>query len=134
MNKIMLTDKHSCTFILLAGISVSTILLVSCGQKITKGDVYQSISKKISIGANKADVIKVTASLEVNGYRVERSNYLPAESVYIDAPDGKKIKVAGTMSANFRDAGSGPMTFNSIGIIFYFDESERLVNYHIDYF
>lgn len=138
--------KNSATLIRRAAVFAFIFLLASCGQratevlftsgeqKVTKGDVYQNISKKVSMGASKSEVISVVDSLEINGFKAKRSDYARAESLYIDAPDGKKVKVAGIMSADFRNVRSGPMTFNTVGVIFYFDESERLINYHIDYF
>lgn len=126
--------KHSKTLICRIAVFTLTFLLFSCGQKVTKGDVYQQISKKVSIGASKSEVVKAVDSLEVNGFKAQRSDYVRAESLSVDAPDGRKVNVAGTMSADFRNVASGPMTFNTVSIIFYFDESERLINYHIDYF
>lgn len=142
----ILRYKDSTTLIYRVAVFAFTLSLASCGQrttnvlftsgeqKVTKGDVYQNISKKVSIGASKSEVISAVDSLEVNGFKAKRSDYVSSKSLYIDAPNGKKVNVAGTMSADFHDVGSGSMTFNTVGVIFYFDDSERLINYHIDYF
>ena len=132
----MFTGKAPQIFLLVV-ITTSALLLVSCGRDVTKGDVYQRISKDIRIGADKSEVRKYLVPLDINGvkptiyddYRQAQLNFTVA------APGGKSVEVEGMIFATFRNSRLKLFNFcSSAGVIFYFDESNKLITYHIDCF
>jgi hypothetical protein len=120
--------------ILLSVLLVSTFLLSSCGLRVTKGDAYQTISKVIRVGADRAEVLRFIESLEVNGVKPSSNGYIPAKSPYtVVAPHGKKVEVAGDVAIFFENGASGHFFFcPSVFAIFYFDKSGKLITYVID--
>jgi hypothetical protein len=130
----MLTKKASLIFIV-----ISIAILASCGkqQRVTKGDVYQRINKDIDIGATKSDVTKYLEQLEINGIKPIRHDSYTREQLNftVIAPNGESVKVEGMIFAVFRSKGFELLNFcPSVGVIFYFDKSDKLINSNIDCF
>lgn len=106
----------------------------SCAPRVTKGSVYQEVSKCARIGADKSEVIRCVDSVVVNGVKPKRYEYARDTSGFpVVAPDGKEVQVDGTIYASFRN-NIGSMFCNYVGVIFYFDGSGKLITYHIDCF
>jgi len=122
---------------LLSGIFfAATLLLTSCKPTITKGDVYQRFNKDIRVGATKSEVIRYVDSLEVNGVKPRRDEYVRDTSGYpVTAPDGKEVEVEGQIYTSFSNGVSWSFNFCAhVDAIFYFDKSDKLITYHIDCF
>jgi hypothetical protein len=136
----MLTNKVSPLFIVVGGAIIASIFfLASCGkqQRVTKGDVYQRISKDIHVGTDKSEVRKYLEPLEINGIKpVIHDSYTREQLNYtVTAPNGESVKVEGMIFAVFRNKGFDLLNFcPSVGVIFHFDKSDKLFNSNIDCF
>ena len=132
----MKSDNPSYLLLSLTIILVCVCGLTSCGLGVTKGDVRQEMSKVIRIGMDKSEVIQHLNSLEINGVVPLTNGYVQSTYRYtIAAPDGNDVEVAGRISASFSNGIGGRVSFcPTVGAIFYFDRSEKLINYHIDCF
>jgi hypothetical protein len=95
--------------------------------------VYQNVSRDIQIGATKSDVMKYLDSLEINGIKAERGDYARGGYTITDT-HGKEVEVDGSIGATFSEWGLPHDFCSTIGVIFYFDKSEKLITYHIDCF
>jgi hypothetical protein len=129
----MFSSKASRIFLVI----ISATLLISCGREISKGDVYQLISKDIHIGADKSEVKTYLESLEINGIKPTiYDDYKPEQLNFnVDVSEEKSVKVEGMIFATFRSRGIQLFNFcPSAGVIFYFDRSNKLITYHIDCF
>jgi hypothetical protein len=132
----MVTGRASQVF-LSAIITASTLLLVSCGREVSKGDVYQRISRDVHIGADRSEVRKYLEPLDINGIKPAiHDDYQPAQpSFSVVGPDEKSVEVAGMIFATFRNSRLQLLNFcPATGVIFYFDKSNKLITYHIDCF
>jgi hypothetical protein len=127
-------NRVSLTFLFVA--AIFTLAFTSCAPRVTKGSVGQEVSKCIRIQSDKSQVIKYIDSLEVNAVKPTRYDYVRDTSRYpVIAPDGKEVKVEGTIYASFANEPSPYFDFcNHVGVIFYFDKSDKLITYHIDCF
>lgn len=114
---------------------VSTLSNISCAHhhKVTKGNVYQRISRDIQTGATKSEVIRYLDSLEINGIKADRGDYASGGYIIKDTA-GRDVEVGGALGATFSERWKPPDFCNTIGVIFYFDKSEKLITYHIDCF
>ena len=114
---------------------ISALPIVSCthNHKVSKGSVYQNVSRDIQIGATKSDVMKYLDSLEINGIKAERGDYARGGYTITDT-HGKEVEVDGSIGATFSEWGLPHDFCSTIGVIFYFDKSEKLITYHIDCF
>jgi hypothetical protein len=141
----MLTDKiarhpfitAAIMFAVLIPISLSAFLLpFRSWQKVTKGDVYLRVSEELPLGAGKSEVIRFLDSTEIKGFKAKRNDYerYNSNTSLTFSRDGKEKKVAGEIFAVYKDVGGGFMACKSVGVIFYFDESDKLVNWHLDCF
>ena len=128
----MRNGKVSRTLLLSAVALAFALMLPSC-TPITKGDVYQEVSKNIRSGADRAEVRKYLDSLKVKGAKPVTQEYKRDTSGYpVYAPDGKAVQVEGFISAKFESV-SGVFIFcHTVWVVFYFDKSDKLINYHID--
>jgi hypothetical protein len=128
-----LTIKRTFAFIVISLVAVVSNISCSHNHKVSKGNVYQRVSGDIQIGATKSEVMKYLDSLEINGIKAERGDYIRVGYTVTDI-HGKEVEVDGTIGAMFKERGLPPDFCNTIGVIFYFDKSEKLITYHIDCF
>jgi len=131
----MKSRYHSNILPLTAAILVSVFMLASCGLKVSKGDVNSGISKGIHVGSDKAEIIKYLDSLEVNGVKPVRSDYIREAPGYtVIAPDGKtEVEAIGKVSVSFSNGVGGGFYFcESVVSIFYFDRSDKLITWVTD--
>jgi len=77
--------------------------------------------------------MKYLDSLEINGIKAERSDYAIGE-YFITDTHGRQIEVGGVVGATFSERWKPPDFCNSIGVIFYFDKTQKLITSHIDCF
>jgi hypothetical protein len=117
-----------------AALLASVLLLASCASVVSKGDVYQAVSRNIQIGANRSEVEKYLRSLEVKGVEAAVSDYLPNTSRQdVVAPNGKGVIFEGTVVASFSNGvGGSVLGCGSVFAIFCFDEDGKLITYQID--
>lgn len=65
------------SLIIAAIIFVAAGLPGSCdGQKVTKEDVYQRISREVPLGSTKSHIISFVYALEINGHKAARGEYI----------------------------------------------------------
>ena len=127
----MRNHKISRTPLVTAFALATTFLLSSCAP-ITKGDVYQEVSKGINIGADKTQVLAYLESLKVKGEKPIIEQYKRDTSGHlIYATDGKAVFAEGFIAAKFGSL-SGVFIFcDTVWVVFYFDKSDKLINYII---
>jgi hypothetical protein len=121
------------TVLLTASIICSLSLSCVHNHQVSKGSVAQYIGRDIHPGATKSEVLKYLDTLEINGIKAERGDY--AKGGYtIPSSKGEAVEVDGTVGAMFREKGIFHDFCSSIGVIFYFDKSEKLITYVVDCF
>ena len=103
------------------------------GETITKQDLREPIDNGLAAGASRQEVEKYLGSLKVKGVRASKYDYVRDESGQSLTVKGKEVEVDGTIFAVIRGGRQWPF-FDNVGVIFYFDKSQRLVEYHVDYF
>ena len=111
-------------------------LLTSCGRSlITKGDVYERMSRELPIGTPRREATEYLNKLEIKGWKATVFDYLKYEAPEPFVRDGRESKIMGHVMACFKGAGAGFIPrLDSTCTILYFDEEGRLINYQIDYF
>lgn len=99
--------------------------LTSCSAP-SRGSVYTRIEKDIKIGATKTEVLNYVKRLEINGIKANSSGFIKSPSGEKIFVNEKKVNLGGFIDIDFR--GRGVFYCGSF-VVFYFDESEKLVSY-----
>jgi hypothetical protein len=100
----------------------------SCGPKVTKGDVLERIQKDLQIGSTRQQVAAFIDPLEINGIKATQGNYITPSERNGDP------RVKGFVGSCLCDKRSGLVDSDCVCMMFYFDESEKLVTYEVDEF
>ena len=114
---------------------LSGILLAACTSRVNKGNLGDKMRREVRVGVDVADMEKYLQSLEVNGVKPNITPYVRSNSPYtVPGFDGKDTEVVGSMSASFNNglAGRGWGFCPEAFVIFYFDQSDKLVRYVVD--
>ena len=121
--------------ILGAFLVLSGILLAGCTPRVNKNNLGDKMRREVRVGVDVTEVEKYLQSLQVNGVKPSVTPYLRSNSPYtVPGFDGKETVVVGSMSASFNNglAGSGWGFCPEAFVIFYFDQSDKLVRYVVD--
>ena len=118
------------TFLVLSG-----ILLAACTPRVNKINLGDKMRREVRVGLDVAEVGKYLQSLEVNGVKPNMTPYVRSNSPYtVPGFDGKETEAVGSISASFNNglAGRGWGFCPEAFVIFYFDQSDKLVRYVVD--
>jgi hypothetical protein len=110
------------------GLVIWMILKLNAPQKVTKGDVNIRIGEEIPLGSTKYQVMAFVDSLEINGFKATRGEYISPYNF------GGQTDINGYLGACIKGVRGGFMTWDAVCMMFYFDEQDRLVTYQVDDF
>jgi hypothetical protein len=114
---------------------LSAILLAACTARVNKSNLGEKMRREVRVGVDMTEVEKYLQSLEVNGVKPNITPYVRSNLPYtVPGFYGKETEVVGSMSASFNNglAGRGWGFCPEAFVIFYFDQSDKLVRYVVD--
>lgn len=116
---------------------VFAVIGLSCSSRVTRvtrNDVHERVKRDLPIGSTLPQAKAFLESLEINGIKARRYDYVPRPPVGTDQPSGAQKMVRGYMRASIDRAASDYRNLQEYRILItlYFGEDERLSDYKIE--